>query len=194
MATFTDSDLRYLAAEYRTLDQLCADRADQPDRIRELIADGLLPAPTYVPPDGVPRFPPDYFALVDDAGSVDALPARFRERHLAVSGSTAEADEDWAGYLSGEYGICLWEVTPEAMAHKTRLSARIEGLLERPAPEDRTWQADLHAAVTALDAHERPFTDFDRERWGDTSRERLITRVMARFPAIFAERGALPGA
>jgi hypothetical protein len=189
MATFTESDLQYIAAEYRTLDQLCAGRSETPDQVRSLIADGRLPAPTYVPPDGVPRFPPDYFALVDEAGSVPALPARFRERHLAVSGDAAEADEDWAGYLSGQYGICLWEVTPEAMVRKTRLIARISELVERPAPG---WEADLHAAVTALDALERPFTDFDLERWGDNSRQKHIVRVMARFPAIFAV--PLPGA
>lgn len=192
MATFTESDLRYLAAEYRTLDQLCAGRSDTPDQVRALIADGRLPAPTYVPPDGVPRFPPDYFALVDEAGSVSALPARFRERHLAASGDEAEADEDWAGYLSGEYGICLWEVTPEEMVRKTRLIARISELVDRPAPDEPAWQAELHAAVTALDALERPFTDFDLERWGDNSRQKHITRVMARFPAIFA--APLPGA
>ena len=186
MATFTESDLRYLAAEYRTLDQLCAGRAQTATQVSALIREGRLPAPTYVPPDGVPRFPPDYFALVDDAGSVDALPGRFRDRHLAVSGSAAEADEDWSGYLSGEYGICLWEVTPEAMVRKSRLIARIEELTARPAPDDQGWQADLRAAVTALDALERPFTDFDRERWGDTSRERHITRVMAQFPTVFA--------
>jgi hypothetical protein len=186
MATFTESDLRYLAAEYRTLDELCSGRAETPGQVRALIDGGRLPAPAYLPPDGVARYPPDYFALVDDAGSVDALPGRFRDRHLAASGSAAEADEDWSGYLSGQYGICLWEVTPEAMVRKTRLIARIEELVGRPAPEDRTWRADLRAAVVALDALERPFTDFDRERWGDTSRGRHITRVMAEFPAVFA--------
>lgn len=50
----------------------------------------------------------------------------------------------------------------------------------------------LHAALTALDALERPFTDFDLERWGDNSRQKHTTRVMARFPAIFAV--PLPGA
>ncbi len=69
---------------------------------------------------------------------------------------------------------------------KTRLIARIDELIDRPAPEDRAWQADLRAAVVALDALERPFTDFDRERWGDTSRERHITRVMAEFSVVFA--------
>lgn len=189
----SDSDIRYVLAEYRTLDQLCAGRTQDVAEVRALIAEGRLPRPTYVLPSGEPRFPPDYFALVDDAGGVDALPARFRARYLAAAASSpspspspaADADEDWAGYLTGEFGVCLRAVTPEAMAEKNRLIRRIETLTGTPAEGDGGWRAELRAAVDALDRIERPFTDFDRQRWGDTSRGRHIDRVRERYPAAF---------
>lgn len=111
MAAFSESDIRYVLAEYRTLDELCDGRAESAAEVRALIGEARLPRPTYVLPSGEARFPPDYFALVDEAGGIDALPARFRARYLAAArGSrspTADADEDWAGYLSGQFGVCL---------------------------------------------------------------------------------------
>jgi hypothetical protein len=191
MATFSESDIRYVIAEYRTLDELCDGRTQAPAAVRALIADGRLPAPTYVLPSGEPRFPPDYFALADEAGGPDALPARFRARYLAAAADSptaaADAEEDWAGYLSGQFGVCLHSVTPEAMAEKNRLIRRIEALTADPAPADAGWRAELRGAVDALDALERPFTDFDRQRWGDTSRGRHIDRVRERYPDAFAE-------
>jgi hypothetical protein len=215
MASFTESDIRYVIAEYRTLDELLdgrarsdgnhqprddtsrgsarVRRAETASRVRALIADGRLPQPTYVLPSGEARFPPDYFALVDEAGGVDALPARFRARYLAAATASpapaADADEDWAGYLSGQFGVCLRSVTPEAMAEKNRLIRLIERLVAAPAEADPAWRSELRTAVDALDALERPFTDFDREQWGDTSRGRHIDGVRARYPIVFG-RGA----
>jgi hypothetical protein len=187
MATFSDSDIRYVLAEYRTLDALCDGRAESATTIRELIAEGRLPRPTYVLPSGEARFPPDYFALVDDADGVDGLPAQFRARYLAAApAASADADEDWAGYLSGQFGVCLRSVTPESMAAKFRLVRRIERLVAEPAEADPEWRAELRTAVDALDALLRPFTDFDRERWGDTGRARHVDRVRRRFPTAFA--------
>jgi hypothetical protein len=194
MATFTESDIRYVLAEYRTLDELCDDRAETIDEVRALIAGGRLPRATYVLPSGEERFPPDYFALLDEAGGVDALPARFRARYLAAASSSAastsvadDADEDWDGYLSGQFGVCLRSVTPESMAEKNRLIRRIEELVAAPAGADPAWRKELRTTVDALDVIERPFTDFDRERWGDTSRIRHIDRVRERFPVAFEE-------
>jgi hypothetical protein len=191
MATFTESDIRYVIAGYRTLDELCDARSETPAVVRALIADGRLPRATYVLPSGEARFPPDYFALADEAGGTDALPARFRARYLAAASASptaaADAEEDWAGYLSGQFGVCLRTVTPEAMAEKNRLIRRIEALTAAPAPADPGWRAELRGAVDALDALERPFTDFDRQRWGDTSRGRHIDRVRERYPDAFAE-------
>jgi hypothetical protein len=193
MVTFTESDIRYVLAEYRTLDQLCDGRAETAADVRALIAGGRLPKATYVLPSGEARFPPDYFALLDDAGGVGALPARFRARYLAAAGgpaAAADAEADWAGYLSGEFGVCLRSVTPESMAAKNRLIRRIETLVGSPAEGDPAWRVELRTTVDALDAIERPFTDFDRQRWGDTSRIRHIDRVRARFPAAFEEAHA----
>lgn len=182
---FTESDIRYVIAEYSTLEELCRGRAETPADVRRLIDEGRLPRPTYVLPSGEARFPPDYFALLDDAGSAAALPAHFHARYVAA-GPATDVDEDWAGYLSGQFGVCLWRVTPEAMVEKNRLIRTIERLLESPAAADPGWQAELRGAVGALDALERPFTDYDRQRWGDTSRDRHITRVRAAYPAAFS--------
>lgn len=191
MASFTESDIRYVLAEYRTLDELLDRRSESAAQVRALIEAGSLPRPTYVLPSGEARFPPDYFALVDEAGGVDALPGRFRARYLAAAAGSptaaADAAEDWAGYLSGRFGVCLRSVTPEAMAEKNRLVRRIERLAAAPAETDPAWRTELRSAVDALDALERPFTDFDRERWGEVSRGRHIDAVRARYPTVFAE-------
>jgi hypothetical protein len=191
MASFTESDIRYVITEYRTLDELLDSRAETAAQVGALIAGGRLPQPTYVLPSGEARFPPDYFALADEAGGVGALPARFRARYLAAAAgvptAAADADEDWAGYLCGRFGVCLRSVTPEAMVAKNRLVRRIEELVAAAAEADPAWRTELRGTVDALDALERPFTDFDRERWGDTSRDRHIDGVRARYPIVFTE-------
>ena len=184
--TFSSADLAYIAEEYRTLEQLCAERDQTPARVRQHIADGRLPTATYVLPGGTDVFPLDYFELVDDAGGVAALPEHFRNRYAVAGGTEHEADEDWQGYLSGQFGVCLRSVTPEAMVAKTRAIAAIEQLLAAPSEAAEAWRAGLRQHVDALDALERPFTDYDRRRWGDTSRDRCITRVRERYPAVFA--------
>jgi hypothetical protein len=190
MSNFSPSDLVYITTEYRTMAELC-DGRDRPG-VRALVSAGRLPAATYVLPSGEERFPPDYFALLDAAGAVDALPAHFRSRYLVAGGSAAEAAEDWTGYLSGAFGVCLRSVTPEAMVTKNRLIRRIEELTGAPAPEDPDWCGALRTTVDELDTSSRPFTDYDRERWGDTSRDRHITRVREQWPSVLghALRGA----
>lgn len=44
---FSGGDLAHITEEYLTLEQLCADRAQTLDEVRELIAKGDLPRPTY---------------------------------------------------------------------------------------------------------------------------------------------------
>src|ERR1041385_5152303 len=68
MPDYTPADLAYFSANYLTLDELCADRADSPDEVRRLIAERRLPAPSYVLPDGTGVFPADYFRLVAEVG------------------------------------------------------------------------------------------------------------------------------
>ena len=83
----------------------CATAAPSaPAQVGALVAAGRLPAATYVLPSGEERFPPDYFALIDAAGACgDDLAAQFRARYLAAGGTATEADEDWGGYLTGEF-------------------------------------------------------------------------------------------
>jgi hypothetical protein len=184
MASFSPSDVLYITAEYRTMTELCDGRALRGAQAETLVAAGRLPEATYVLPSGERRFPPDYFALVDAVG-LDSLDAGFRTRYLAAGGSAPEADEDWRGYLSGGFGVCLRAVTPESMVAKTRLIARIEELAGASAPDDPVWCDALRTAVGELDSLLRPFTDFDRERWGDTSRDRHISRVRAKWSEVF---------
>jgi hypothetical protein len=185
MASFSPADVLYVTTEYRTMGELCDGTAWSVADVEALVAAGRLPAATYVLPSGERRYPPDYFALVG-SGDLTELPALFSARYLAAGGTVAEADEDWQGFLSGEFGVCLRAVTPEAMVAKNRAIARVEELVEAPAPADESWCGALCAAVDDLDALLRPFTDFDRERWGDTSRDRLVGRVRARWPEVFA--------
>jgi hypothetical protein len=185
MASYSASDLTYVLAEYRIMSELCDGRAMSPAQAEALVAAGRLPAATYVLPSGERRYPPDYFVLADDFG-LDSLAAGFRQRYLAAGGTAAAADEDWAGYLSGEFGVCLRAVVPESMVAKGRLVARIEELAGASAPDDAGWCDALRTAVGELDSLLRPFTDYDRERWGDTSRDRNITRLREKWPEVLA--------
>jgi hypothetical protein len=181
---FTESDLAYVTGEYLTLDQLCAGRAQTPDEVADLIERERLPRPSYVLPDGTRLFPPDYFAVLDDAGSVDEMRRHFDLRHRAASsaiGLDIDPEKDWQGYLTGDYGVCLREVTPEAMVEKSALVAEIDMVTAVPAVEDEQWRARLREAVDGLDEIERPFTDFDRQRWGPTSRDTHVTAVRAQY-------------
>lgn len=192
MASFSPSDVLYVTTEYRTLGELCDGRPWSVAEVEALVDAGRLPAATYVLPSGERRYPPDYFVLAengDGGGDLAGLAARFFARHLTAGGTMTEADEDWQGFLSGQFGVCLHAVTPESMVAKTRLIARIEELVAAPAPADDGWCGALCAAVDELDALLRPFTDYDRDRWGDTSRDRLVGRVRARWPAVFATCG-----
>jgi hypothetical protein len=180
--SFSPSDLVYVTTEYHTMAVLCDGRAHEPAHVETLVAEGRLPAATYVLPSGERRYPPDYFALVDEFG-VDGLADGFHARYLAAGGTPDEAEEDWLGYLSGQFGVCLRVVAPESMVAKNRLITTIERL--RVAPGDAAWSGAMREAVDALDALLRPYTDFDRERWGETGRDRHVTRVREQWPSVF---------
>ena len=188
----TPADVEYITAGFVTLEALCTLRAERPEDIRALIGDGRLPCPSYVLGDGTEMFPPDYFSLVDAAGGVDALPAHFEGRYLraaaaaGVPATAAQAAEEWRGYLSGEYGVCLRVVTPENIVVKERLVALISEQLASPQPADAAWAAALRERVDALDAFTRPFAPSDRARFGGpVSRDRCVTAPRQRYPEIF---------
>jgi uncharacterized protein DUF6058 len=189
--TFTDADAAYVSSNYFTLEELCRGRADEPDDVRELIAAGSLPAPSYVLDDGAEMLPADYFVLVDQAGGPERLRREFERRHRAAGGNPAELDEDWQGYMDGTYGICLRQVLPETMVRKTELVDSLTALLEDPRPEDESWRGQLRREVWELDALEREFSpDYDRSERFPTppSRDRLVAAARERFADVFADR------
>jgi hypothetical protein len=188
-AEFSTDDLTYIWAEYRPIEQLCSGRPETSRWLLHAIENEKLPRPAYVLLDGTQMFPPDYFVLLDHARDVDELPFYFRDRYVRAAQSVGldpnEAGEIWADYLSGMFGICLRFVTPESIAKKVQLVELIERLISAPDPRDHSWRTALRSSVDALDDLERPFTDYTRRRWGESSRDRYITATRIRYPAVF---------
>ena len=128
-ATFTDADLAYLSANFRTLEQICADRSETPADVRRLMDARLLPRPSYVLDDGTELVPPDYFDLADAGGGPD----RARELFAAVDGVVVQDDPSTSTYplateaagsddifvgrvrqdpsIDGDRGIAFWVVS-----------------------------------------------------------------------------------
>jgi hypothetical protein len=190
---FSEADLTYIQASYTTLDLLCRSRDIDPLPVQRLIDAGRLPRPTYVVPDGIEFFPPEYFELLDDAGEVGLMHERFGERYGAAAAAEAtnatsqEIEDEWNHYLSGVYGVCLKQVTPENIFLKTWLISRIEALLQAVRCDDAAWRAQLTALVDRLDEIERPFTERDR-RDGPVSRDLYVDR-----PRVLLQSSNVPG-
>jgi hypothetical protein len=190
---FSDADLAYICANFTTLETLCAGRAETPREVRALIAERQLPGPSYVLEDGTGMFPPDYFRLLDEAGEVARLREHFGERHRAARARHAPADEledDWNAYLDGIYGVCLVDVTPEAMVRKTALVSSLCELLMLPRPGSAGWRRELRDNADELDALERDFApDFDRgpEQERPPTRDLVVLAARERFPEVFDE-------
>jgi hypothetical protein len=191
-ATFTAADLRLIEEDYRTLDELCAERGIDPAGVEAMIASGLMPQPAYILPDGRQMFPEDYFQLYDDAGSVDLLQGHFRDRFVEAARRAGleftdewNPDSEWTDYVDGTYWVCLYNATPEVMIEKERQIRAISEAMDAPDLESGQWRERLRAAVRALDSIELPFTDFARARWDYTSRERYIAAVEKRWPEVF---------
>ena len=179
--TLTAADIAYVRANYLTLEEVCALRSETADDVRRLMAAGELPQASYVLPDGTEMVPADYFELAD-AGRQD-----FARRFLAAGGVPSDLEEEWQGYLSGAYGVCLKEQSPENIVRKDQLVRGIERLLVGPKPDEPAWRDELQASVDELDRLERPFApDYDRARWGPSSRDRFVTAPRQRFPDVFA--------
>jgi uncharacterized protein DUF6058 len=181
-----EGDLQYVCSAYFPLEELAHREGLPPRRLREWIAARRLPRPAYLLPDGTPMFPPDLLVLVHSAGGIDRLADHFARRielaaRLVGFGPSAR-EADWEDYLSGEYGICLRQVTPETLVLKEMLVQRIGEALERPRPEDSGWRRALSLDIGGLDALVRPFARVDRARFGrPTSRERLIDEPRQRW-------------
>lgn len=161
----TPDDIAYVRAEFRPLDPAAA----------ELVERGVLPRAAYVLPDGTPMVPETHAVMPAD---------QFRERFLAAGGRAEDAEEELEAWLGGGYGACLRDPSPEAIVAKGALMTAIGALLARAEPGD----AALRCAVDALDALERPFAAYDRERFGGpVSRDRLITAPRGRFPELWSQ-------
>lgn len=148
-------DIAYVEGAFRPMEE----------SVWDFVERGTLPRATYMLPDGTPMVPADHSALLDDAGGdPGAVAARFRERFVAAGGDPADAEEEHEAWLSGEYGACLHSTSPEAIVAKGTLMTAIGALLSAPAPADARWRAAVRGAVDSLDALERPFAAWDRER------------------------------
>jgi hypothetical protein len=192
-AGYTNADLAYIRANYLTLAELCAGRAETPDQVEALIEERLLPRPSYVLDDGTGMFPADYFHLVDEAGGPAALPLQFARRHraasLAAGTNPDDLEDDWSSYVDGLYGVCLREVTPETIVRKSFLVSSLCQLLVLARPQTRDWRESLRSHVEELDALEREFApDYDRESSRferPPTRDLLIDAARDRFPDVF---------
>ena len=177
-------DLAYLRSSFVALDVLARTHGHDPAAVRRAIVDRLLPAVPYVLEDGTELVAPDYFELAHLAGGFEALPAWFARAYAQAAArypAAGTAEEQWEEYLGGNYAVCLRAVTPASIVAKGELMDTIERLTRDPAPGDDDWRGELTAAVDALDALEKPFAQFDRERFGSTSRDRCITAVRERY-------------
>jgi hypothetical protein len=184
-------DIDYILDNFRSLEQVCRDRGEDPAEVRLLIRERQLPAPSYVLADGDEMVPEDYFLFVDEAGGPKHLRQEYERRYRAAGGAASVLAEDWNGYMDGVFGVCLRAVSPETIVRKSELVRSIEGLLANAAPEDLAWQEQLRNEVDELDSLEREFSpDHDRQRFATPpSRDRLIATAREHYPAVFAKGG-----
>lgn len=175
-------DIEYVTENFSTLGALCRIAGVDEAVIRAEITAGTRPRAAYKLADGREFFPRDYLRQCSDR-------EEFRSRAVAtavrenITLSEAELDDEWQSYLSGVYGVCLNEATPENIVRKRLLLERIEQLIAAPREHDAGWFATLRTNVNALDALERPFSPYyDRVVFGrPPTRDSHIRDVRLRF-------------
>jgi len=184
------ADDAYVRSTFAPFDAVCGERAAT---VQAAIAAGAMARPTYVLADGSAWVPADYLSLVDEAGGLDRLHARFEERyvvaadtHGAVAGPD-ELDDAWDDFLDGRWHAELVEASPENAIVVRRLVAAIDRLLDEPEPGAWRWRNRLRARVEHLDALTLPATSADREaRDGPLDRDTFVTGVRGAYPEAFA--------
>ncbi len=179
-------DEAYVKAWFVDLELLAQIHRWELAELERAIDDLRAPAPSYVLADGTRMVPPDYFALFGTPDDLKTLRKRFDERLLGAPDagglSDEEREESWEGYISGGFGICLKDVSPESIVAKSHFMTAIDQLLAAPRDDDAEWTEQLRAAVDSLDALEKPFAVFDREYYGGpVTRDRYITAVRNRY-------------
>jgi hypothetical protein len=168
----TERDVAYVREAYVSLEEVCI------AAVRRWIEAGFVPRASYVLPDGTEMYPRDLLRLVEDV-----VAAHIREEFDRRCDAAEPVDEQWQGYLSGVYGVCLREVTPETIGRKSTLVDELTAMVAEPRPEDEAWLAELRARVDALDALERPFSpDYDRLRFErPPTRDTLVAEPRRRW-------------
>lgn len=166
-------DERYIRDNFVPLDDLADARPGTDSAaVREHIGIGRLPEPAYRLDDGTDMVPSDYFALVDEAGSVQGLREWFAAEYAHAAGELgqrsdeAAVHEQWGEYICGGYFVCLRSVTPAAIAAKGHWIDTIEALLADPRPAADDWLGALRESVEGLAAIERRGAILDPARWG----------------------------
>ena len=188
----TPADKIYIRSNFHTLEDLCLSRPNKPADYRSQIRAGLLPLPTYAV-DGIEMYPADFFVFPDSVGSLaDQLEKQFFAQYQRMAESygqqipEAQIREEFASYLSGEYGVCLRWVTPETIFLKGLTMGKVDELLSEPNPGNTEWSAALGSWINRLDAMEREFAPCDTARFGSLpSRVRYIDNVRAKYPDCF---------
>ena len=172
-----------------SLEELCRGRDETPAEVRRLIEAGQLPSASAVGPDGAGLFPRAYFALLDEAGSVEGVRTRFEARYVVAAdtyGAVAgpdELDDAWDDYLAGIYGARYLDPEPESAIRATRLAEAVERLLAEPAPGDWRWCDRLRGRVDALAATLRPGAP--SEDGEPSAYERWVTAPRRDYPGAF---------
>jgi len=187
----TAVDKTYIGRNFHRLEELCLSRPNTPADYRSQIREGLLPLPPYAV-DGIEMYPGDFFVFPDSVGSLGATMkkeffARYQRTAQAYGEqiSDAQIEEEYAGYLSGDYAVCLRWVTPETIFLKGLAIARIDELLGGANLGNTQWSVALRTWVNRLDAMEREFAPCDTARFGLPSRVRYIDNTKAKYPDCF---------
>lgn len=192
LPVLTAEDRTYIHANFYTLEELCLGRTGTAADYRSQIRAGLLPRPAYVV-DGIEMYPADFFLFPDSVGALGLqMKDEFVARYVRIAGAYGrnptedELVQEYGGYLSGEYAVCLQLVLPETIFLKGLAISEIEELLATPDQDDPDWSANLRSWVNRLDGLEREFAPCDTARFGSVStRVRFIQNVREAYPSCF---------
>jgi RimJ/RimL family protein N-acetyltransferase len=151
----TAADDAYLAEHF----------VEVPGHLLVEMATGAAPLAPYLRSDGTPMMPASLEETLEWAGGVPGLEAWFRDWY--AEDEVADFEEDWDGYLRGQWG-CLKTPRPGQMRRTRQFLAQAEAAAARlrTEPQDHLARGSLGEAVGQLDDLLLPETDYDRLRFG----------------------------